>query len=246
MKIALAQTKPIKGDFEANLADHIRLVESAADAGADLVLFPELSLTGYEPALAAQLATGVGNSRFDPLQGLSDSHQVTIGVGHPLQTESGITIGMPLFCPGEPRTVYHKRYLHADEEPYFVPGPNFPILEIAQHNVALAICYELSVPAHAELACQHGAQIYVASVAKHAAGMAEAGQRLAALARSNRMPTLIVNCVGPSEDSAWVSSGGTAVWNQDGVMIGQLNSIDTGILMVDTAHEQTTISAHNL
>ena len=45
--IAVAQTCPVKGDVDANLEDHLRLAGCAASEGAQLVLFPELSLTGY-------------------------------------------------------------------------------------------------------------------------------------------------------------------------------------------------------
>ena len=57
MKIAVAQTKPVTGDIDSNIKNHITLATVAADNGADIIIFPELSLTGYEPSLAKQLAT---------------------------------------------------------------------------------------------------------------------------------------------------------------------------------------------
>src|SRR5437870_5736399 len=54
--IAIVQTCPLAGDVQANLDEHIRLARLAATEGALIVVFPELSLTGYEPALAESLA----------------------------------------------------------------------------------------------------------------------------------------------------------------------------------------------
>ena len=56
MKIAVAQARPVKGDIQANISNHLKLIEQASLEGADAVFFPELSLTGYEPTLAKELA----------------------------------------------------------------------------------------------------------------------------------------------------------------------------------------------
>jgi len=49
---------------------------------------------------------------------------LTIGAGIPTRTEGGVLYHMMLFQPGKPRETYSKKYLHADEEPFFVSGPN--------------------------------------------------------------------------------------------------------------------------
>ena len=55
-KIAVAQTCPVPGDVSANVDEHVRLARLAATEGAQVVVFPELSLIGYELALAAALS----------------------------------------------------------------------------------------------------------------------------------------------------------------------------------------------
>lgn len=52
MKLCSAQIQPIKGDIDRNIQKHIFFINSAIENGADLIFFPELSLTGYEPTLA--------------------------------------------------------------------------------------------------------------------------------------------------------------------------------------------------
>src|SRR5688500_3645217 len=121
MKIGVAQTKPVKGDIQHNLADHKKWIYQAASHGAHLIIFPELSLTGYEPTLAKELATYVDDSRLEELQQISDTKHITIGAGMPIrqQADAGITISMLIFQPFQPREVYSKQYLHADEIPFF-------------------------------------------------------------------------------------------------------------------------------
>lgn len=68
MKICVAQTRPVKGDIQSNIDDHKKLIEIAVSNGADTVIFPELSLTGYEPKLSRELATNQDDNRFDDFQ----------------------------------------------------------------------------------------------------------------------------------------------------------------------------------
>ena len=84
--------------------------------GAEIVIFPELSLTGYEPELASDLATTADDHRLELFQQIADSRQITVGVGLPIKNSNGIAIGMPLIQPRQPRQIYAKQYLHADEE----------------------------------------------------------------------------------------------------------------------------------
>ena len=71
MKICVAQTRPIKGDIQSNIDNHKKLIDLAVSYGADTVIFPELSLTGYEPELSKKLATNKDDSRFDDFQKLA-------------------------------------------------------------------------------------------------------------------------------------------------------------------------------
>ncbi len=78
MKIALAQISSKKGAIKVNITHHLRYIESAIKAGADLIIFPELSITGYEPHLAKQLVTQPNDPVFNDFQDLSDAHNITL------------------------------------------------------------------------------------------------------------------------------------------------------------------------
>ncbi|HWS74929.1 MAG TPA: nitrilase-related carbon-nitrogen hydrolase, partial [Quisquiliibacterium sp.] len=142
MLIAAAQLRPVAGDVAGNLRAHAGLVSLAASRGAGLVFFPELSLTGYEPTLAARLAVDPGDPLPDSLlelQAQADAKGIVIAVGLPTRAPDGIRITMATLRPGASPWLYSKQWLHADESPYFVPGPGRAILRAGGHAIAPAI-----------------------------------------------------------------------------------------------------------
>lgn len=232
MKIALAQTRPVTGDIPANIDQHTLFIARAAAHHAELIVFPELSLTGYEPTLARQLATTPDDPRLLVFQRLADLHQLVIGVGLPTVTEDKPCISLVLFHPGQLPQIYSKQYLHEDELPYFSPGPAASGLLQNYPDIALAICYELSVPEHAEAAAKAGATVYIASVAKFKSGIEKAGERLSEIACIYSMAVLMCNCVGMNDGQE--CSGQSAVWDGCGMVLGQLLGTESGLLVVGT------------
>ena len=142
MKICIAQTRSIKGEIEKNIEIHKKFINLAISKRVDIIFFPELSLTGYEPKLAKNLVTTQDDPRFDVFQELSTSHSIIIGVGVPTNHDSEISIGMIIFQPNQFRQTYSKQILHSDELRYFVPGKQQVILTIEGKKIAPAICYE--------------------------------------------------------------------------------------------------------
>lgn len=232
MKICVAQTRSIKGDIQKNINNHKKLVDLAVSKGADLLIFPELSVTGYEPELAKELATTPDDSRFDDFQKISDGKRITIGIGVPTKSNAGVLISMLLFQPNQPRQTYSKQHLHQDEFPYFVNGQQNVFLTHNRNKIAPAICYESLLPEHAEKAFRGGATVYVASVAKPARGVEKALKHYPAIASAYSMTVLMANCVGPCDN--FKSIGHSSVWNNKGLLVGQLNGTDEGILLIDT------------
>jgi predicted amidohydrolase len=232
MKICVAQTKPFKGDIQRNIDHHNKLIDLAVSHGAETIIFPELSLTGYEPELSKELATDKDDSRFEVFQKISNTRQIIIGVGVPTKNNAGTCISIVLFQPHKTRQLYSKKYLHPDEEAFFISGQNTIGLAGDKTNIALAICYELSVPGHSEKAFNSGAEIYIASVAKSVAGVEKAIESLSGIATKYSMTVLMANCIGHCDN--FESGGKTSAWNNKGLLAGQLNDTDEGILIIDT------------
>lgn len=233
MKICVAQTRSLKGDILYNILQHQRLIGLAVSEGADIVIFPELSLTGYEPSLVKHLATTPDDPRFDIFQKISNSEKIIIGTGMPTRSEKGIHISMLLFRPNMERQTYSKKYLHPDELKFFISGQNITDFRVDQFNIALSICYEISVKEHAEHAFHNGAQIYIASVAKFANGLENASDRLSAIAREYSMTVLMSNCIGEADGQR--CAGQSSIWNNQGLMIDHLDDSHEGIIQIDTS-----------
>jgi predicted amidohydrolase len=238
MKICAAQIKPFKADIPANITRHKKMIEVAISNDADMIIFPELSITGYEPGLAKELATVKDDQRLDEFQIISDNKEITICIGMPIQSDSGILIGLIIFRPHTPRGLYCKQYLHTDELPYFIPGTEQVYLG-EQNEIALSICYELSVPEHSAMAAHNGAKIYLSSVAKTADGVAKAVQSLAGISKQYAMISIMCNCTGHCDN--FDAAGKTSAWNNRGELIGQLDDLHEGILLVDTNTEKIII-----
>jgi predicted amidohydrolase len=232
MKICVAQMSSVGGDIPRNIEKHKSLAELALAEGAEAIFFPELSITGYEPELAEELASGKEDKRLEDFQNLCDLFNVNIGVGLPLRSDQGIHIGMVIFRPYQVRGVYTKQYLHEDEYPYFVPAVNHVNLQTQAGKISLAICYELSVPAHAEDAFKNGTDIYIACVAKTAEGVEKACTQLSRIASEYKMTVLMSNNIGPCDN--FTGGGRSSVWTKEGILAGQLDDINEGILIFDT------------
>lgn len=236
MNIAIAQINPLKGEISANIEKHIKCIEIAVSLHANVVFFPELSLTGYEPDLAKTLATHKEDNRFDVFQEISNIKNITIGVGFPLKTESGIQISMLVFQPNEERISYSKQLLHEDELPYFENGTEQILIEIENQKIIPAICYESLQIEHAEKTSKLGGEIYLASVAKSQNGVKKAFVHYPAIAKKYTMPVLMANCIGECDN--FISVGCSAVWTKEGKLADQLGNKNEGILVFNTETEK--------
>ena len=237
MKICLAQTKSSKGNVPKNIQDHLRIINRAIKLQADLIVFPELSITAYEPELAKDLVSDVNSSLFNPFQALSDAHDITIGIGMPTPALDGIHICMLIFQPNKERLVYSKQILHSDELPFFVCGTNQTILHINGKKIAIGICYETMQREHFVHAKQLGADINIASAAKAKGGMETANSYYPKMAKEWDTSILLSNAIGFCDN--FLSAGQSAVWNQNGELLQQLDEHNEGLLIYETESETT-------
>ncbi|PQA92362.1 hypothetical protein B0A69_15050 [Chryseobacterium shigense] len=232
MKIAAAQIKPVKGDILKNIENHTRLIEAAVYKNVDFIIFPELSITDYEPKLAEPLSIDYENETLEVFQKLADENNISITVGMPTKSEDQLLISSIIFQPKKRREVYSKRHLFPTETAVFSKGNTFCQLEILQNKISLAICYDLSDPLHSQEAYQAGSNIYTASVLNSFNGIDEDISKLSTIAEKYHMHVVMSNFIG--ESGGYECAGKSSVWNNDGSLLGQLNSEDEGILILDT------------
>ncbi|MYN66849.1 MAG: carbon-nitrogen hydrolase family protein [Acidobacteria bacterium] len=98
MKFAIAQVMA-RDTVEENLRDHCRLLDIAAQHRADLIVFPEMSMTGYTREKAAELAFDVDDARLDPLKSTAAAQHIVAVAGAPVRMNGALHIGSFILFP---------------------------------------------------------------------------------------------------------------------------------------------------
>jgi len=213
-RLAVAQSSSTRGDIAGNVAHHAELAESAAGHGARFIVFPELSLTGYEPDIARKLALTTTDPRLQPLKEVAVESGITIVAGAPTLTEAGLHIAAFIFQPTEETLVYTKHHLHSGEKAVFDPGRIRPMIELDGERISLAICADTTHPSHAAEAAQSSASVYAAGVLITPSGIVVDSAQLKGYASEHRMVVLMANYASPT--GGWTTAGRSAIWDERG------------------------------
>lgn len=232
MIIAAAQTTPKRNDITRNLDDHIRLVTMAADRGARLIVFPEMSLTGYERELGKSLAFFPDDKRLEPLRALSNAGDIVILAGAPILLVTGLHIGMFVIRPGFPDMIYTKQFLHDGEESYFIPGAKDDLqFELDGEIVSLAICADITNPIHPARAAELKTSLYIASIFYTPNGIGQGLNDLQSYAKNLSMSVLMSNFGGSSYGLE--AAGESSFWTNDGELAGHIDGDGEGLLLME-------------
>ena len=164
-KIAVAQINPILGDLMKNLSVHERLVEKARQEGVNIIIFPELSLTGYfVKDLVPSLALNRQSPHLDRLKRLSSDISIVLGL---VEESSDYRFFNSAFLleGGEVRHVHRKVYLPTygmfDERRYFASGCRLQRAESRWGCMGLLICEDLWHPSAPYLLSLEGMDILI-------------------------------------------------------------------------------------
>jgi predicted amidohydrolase len=216
--LAAAQSVSVPGDISANIGRHIQLAKLGADHGANLIVFPELSLTGYELSLAAKNIVSSDDPRLDALKHLARKARVSIVVGAPMiAQEQKLHIGALALLPDGSVLTYTKQHLHPGEEAIFTPGLGGSTFVTGGATVALAICADTSHPEHAAHAAERGANIYAAGVLVTEKGYQADAGLMQRYARQHHMAVLMANHGAPT--GGWIPAGRSAIWSEEGNLV---------------------------
>jgi NAD+ synthase (glutamine-hydrolysing) len=149
MRLALAQIDPVVGDLDGNRSLILARIEEARAARADLVVLPELAVTGYPPEDLLLRPAFVRAARASLERIAAATHDIVALVGVPL-FDGDLYNACAVCTDGEVRGVYHKRFLPNygvfDEDRYFAPGRDLVIVEVAGARVGVTICEDLWQP----------------------------------------------------------------------------------------------------
>lgn len=240
--VAAAQIVPSRGDVDANLEQHLRLAHVAAREGAGIVVFPELSLTGYEPDLAADLAFSRSDPRLAPLVEAASSLRITIVAGAPVRVGAALHIGAFIASPDRPLGLYTKRHLGAfsksasgdgtvppPETTVFRPGTHDPRIPFGGGVAAVAVCADTNRPAHPRRAAERGATTYLASMFVIPSELERETANLRACAVRHSLTVVFANHGGPTGGLA--SAGGSAIWSPRGELLARIEGLGAGVVV---------------
>ena len=229
--VRLAQVNPALGDVARNLEMHLEHIDAAAEDGADLIVFPELSLTGYYLRdLVPDVAVRLESPELQALQERSTRLSIVVGLVEETP-DFDFHISSVYLESGEIRHVHRKVYLPTygmfDEERYYGVGDRIRAFDSRHGRCAMLICEDLWHPAAVYIASRDRMQYLIASADSPVRGIAggrpEAADAYEAMlstyARLFQVYVFFANRVGYEEGvSFW---GGSQVIDPTGVVVGR-------------------------
>ncbi|MBT2514252.1 carbon-nitrogen hydrolase family protein [Arthrobacter sp. ISL-30] len=234
LTVAAVQYNALDGGVAANAVEHVRCIEDADSHGASLVLFPELSLTGYD----LRLLEGPGEWLSAEDARLTDLHEIC--------RRTGITavVGAPWRDPqGNPRlaslavhpdghvTPVYKTHLHGQEKELFVAGDGPALLKLHGWKIAFAICSDAAHPAHAVEAARLGADVYAVS-ALYVEGQEQRLElHLAGRSMDHAMYSILANLAG--DTTLGRSCGLSGIWDPNGRRIARVGGTGRGMVVAE-------------
>lgn len=168
LKISLAQINTVLGDIDKNMGKHLEFIEQAKKEKSDLVIFPELSLTGYSLKDAVfDMALNDHDPRLKPLY--EASRDIAICFGMVELTDNYEAKNTNLFLEhgalaAKHRKVYLPTYGVFEEKRYFTPGNRFRAFDSTFGRFGMLICEDMWHPSSTMILAQDGAlAIFVSS-----------------------------------------------------------------------------------
>lgn len=141
MRLLLTAERCPKGDIAANLRGHLARQDEGRAAGADLVLLPEMSLTGYRASAAIDLSDAAVETLV-----AATSVGPALCFGLVERRGTGLAwITQVVALDGELAVVHRKAHLGEDEDTDFAPGPAAEPFELAGVRCSIAVCAEIGV-----------------------------------------------------------------------------------------------------
>lgn len=204
--IAVAQPSVIGQDVAANAARHAATVRAAA---ARVVVFPELSLTGYE--LDAPLLA-LDDPRLDPLIQACAATDTIALVGAPI---AGPHIAMLAVDGDGARVAYRKLHPHSSES-RFRPGADPQVLEVDGWRLGLAICRDTGIEEQVTRTAALGIDAYVAGVVDAPADDVVAAARARRISTTHRVWVAFSSFAGPTGGGYAETAGRSGIWAPDG------------------------------
>jgi NAD+ synthase (glutamine-hydrolysing) len=237
MRLALAQLNTVVGDLDGNVDRISGRLEEAREAGADLVFFPELAVTGYPPEDLLLRPGFIRAVRRRVEELATRVHGITALVGAP-HLDADLYNACFVLADGEIKGVYRKRFLPNygvfDEDRYFASGNDLLLLRFGDALVGTTVCEDIWQPGPpaTELALA-GAQL-IANISAspfHVGKDREREEMLRVRARDNSCFVALCNAVGGQDELLF--DGNSVVIDDEGEVVARAPGFEEALLVVD-------------
>ncbi len=237
MRLALCQINATVGDIAGN-AELIRTgIGKAREAGADLVLFPELALTGYPPEDLLLKEHFLADAAHALRELAAETREVVVVVGFPERAED-VYNAAAVLADGAVHAIYRKVYLPNygvfDEQRYFQAGPGGAVLDIGSERVGVTVCediWEPGPPASEESLAGATLILNISASPYHAGKGAERERMFAQRARDNIACFAFCGLVGGQDEL--VFDGHSCVIDHTGATIARAAQFREQMLVCD-------------
>ncbi|MCD6552211.1 NAD+ synthase [Thermotoga sp.] len=240
LRVTLAQLNPTLGDFEGNLKKAIEALEIAEERGSDLLIFPELFLSGYPPEdLMLRLSFLRENKRYlQEFASHTKNREVTVLIGF-IDSDEDAYNAAAVLKKGEVLGVYRKMFLPNygvfDERRYFKPGEDLLVLKMDDVKIGVTICEDIWNPVEPSASLSLGEGVhFVANLSASPYHVGKPGLRREYLSmKAYDCHTAIAYCNMVGGQDELVFDGGSIVVDASGEVISYGKLFEEEIITVD-------------
>jgi NAD+ synthase (glutamine-hydrolysing) len=237
MRLALAQMNTVVGDLDGNRDRILARLEEAREAEAELVLFPELAVTGYPPEdlLLRPAFLRAAAATLEEIAAATTGLAALVGAPH---LDRDLFNACAVCVDGEIRAIYRKQFLPNygvfDEDRYFQPGRGLVLLRCGEALVGPTVCEDIWQPGPPATDLALAGAHVVANISAspfHLGKGAEREEMLATRARDNSCWVAFVNAVGAQDEL--VFDGHSLVLDENGEIVVRGPAFEEALLVVD-------------
>ncbi|HTX46145.1 MAG TPA: NAD+ synthase [Solirubrobacteraceae bacterium] len=235
-QLALSQMNATVGDIAGNEAKITEQISAAATRGAQLVLFPELAITGYPPEDLLLKEHFLADARAALHRIAQGTNEIVALVGFPERADD-VYNACAVLAEGEVKAIYRKVYLPNygvfDEQRYFQSGPGGAMIELGDVTIGLSVCediWEPGPPASDEALSGATVLVNISASPYHAGKGLERERMLVQRARDNVSVVAFCALVGGQDEL--VFDGHSLVIDHEGRIIARGRQFVEELLIV--------------